>query len=239
MRMSAAPASSLTARMRPRIWAWIVTSSAVVGSSAISRAGSQAIAMAIIARWRIPPESSWGCWRIRRSGEGMPTRRSISSARARPCAREAPRCRRGPSAICSPMRSAGLSEVMGSWNTIAIRSPRRSEAPSMSRPSNRAAPPERRSGGVGSRPISASAVRLLPQPDSPTIASVSARPARSASVRRRATSSRVARRAQSAARAGSRASRASIAASGVSRAASSAAKRPAGSGGWPMKVPFP
>ena len=43
-----------------RICAWMVTSSAVVGSSAISSAGRQISAMAIIARWRSPPDSSNG-----------------------------------------------------------------------------------------------------------------------------------------------------------------------------------
>ena len=43
-----------------RICAWTVTSSAVVGSSAISSFGSLASAMAIIARWRMPPENSCG-----------------------------------------------------------------------------------------------------------------------------------------------------------------------------------
>src|SRR5579883_94579 len=38
------------ARIRSRIWAWIVTSSAVVGSSAISNFGLQASAIAIITR---------------------------------------------------------------------------------------------------------------------------------------------------------------------------------------------
>ncbi len=42
------------------IWAWIVTSSAVVGSSAISSRGSEARAMAIITRCSIPPESWCG-----------------------------------------------------------------------------------------------------------------------------------------------------------------------------------
>ncbi len=37
-----------------------VTSSAVVGSSAISTSGSSASAIAIIARWRMPPENSCG-----------------------------------------------------------------------------------------------------------------------------------------------------------------------------------
>ena len=38
-----------------RICAWIVTSSAVVGSSAMSSRGLHASAMAISARWRMPP----------------------------------------------------------------------------------------------------------------------------------------------------------------------------------------
>ena len=40
-----------------RTWAWMVTSSAVVGSSQISSLGLQARAIAISARCRIPPES--------------------------------------------------------------------------------------------------------------------------------------------------------------------------------------
>ena len=43
-----------------RIWAWMVTSSAVVGSSAMRMSGPQASAMAIIARCRMPPENSCG-----------------------------------------------------------------------------------------------------------------------------------------------------------------------------------
>ena len=42
---------------RRRICACTVTSRAVVGSSAISNAGEQASARAIIARWRMPPEN--------------------------------------------------------------------------------------------------------------------------------------------------------------------------------------
>ena len=38
----------------------MVTSSAVVGSSAMSSLGRQASAMAIMTRWRIPPESWCG-----------------------------------------------------------------------------------------------------------------------------------------------------------------------------------
>ena len=58
--------------------AWIVTSSAVVGSSAISRSGSLAIDIAIIARCRMPPEYSCGYWSTRCSGFGMPTMSSSS-----------------------------------------------------------------------------------------------------------------------------------------------------------------
>ncbi len=47
-------------RMSSRICAWMVTSSAVVGSSAISSSGSQASAIAIITRCRMPPESWCG-----------------------------------------------------------------------------------------------------------------------------------------------------------------------------------
>ena len=45
---------------RSRICAWMVASSAVVGSSAISRLGSQASAMAIMTRWHMPPENWCG-----------------------------------------------------------------------------------------------------------------------------------------------------------------------------------
>ena len=61
----------------------MVTSSAVVGSSAMSRRGWQESAMAIITRWRMPPESWCGYCFSRRSGSGMCTRRSISMARSR------------------------------------------------------------------------------------------------------------------------------------------------------------
>ena len=64
-------------------WAWMVTSRAVVGSSAMSTSGSLAIAMAIIARWRMPPEYSWGYSSARFGGLGMPTRSSSSTTRSR------------------------------------------------------------------------------------------------------------------------------------------------------------
>ncbi len=59
-RITAALVSARRSRMRSRIWAWIVTSSAVVGSSAISTLGLHERARAIITRWRMPPENSNG-----------------------------------------------------------------------------------------------------------------------------------------------------------------------------------
>ena len=60
IRINAVPSSRTSSRSRSRICAWMVTSSAVVGSSAISSFGLQASAMAIIARCRIPPENWCG-----------------------------------------------------------------------------------------------------------------------------------------------------------------------------------
>ena len=78
----AVPVSSRRLRIRSRICAWIVTSSAVVGSSAMSSSGSQASAMAIMTRCAMPPDSSCGNALSRRCGSGMPTIRRSSRARA-------------------------------------------------------------------------------------------------------------------------------------------------------------
>ncbi len=55
--MTAEPNSDCRSEIRSRICAWTVTSSAVVGSSAMSSPGSQDSAIAIIARCRMPPEN--------------------------------------------------------------------------------------------------------------------------------------------------------------------------------------
>ncbi len=112
--MIAAPLAAFSSRISSKICACRVTSSAVVGSSAISSRGSQASAIAIITRWRMPPESLCGYSSIRRSGEGMWTRRSSSMARSRALRREPPRWRRMVSMIWSPMVKLGLSDVIGS-----------------------------------------------------------------------------------------------------------------------------
>ena len=54
------PNWSRSPRMRERICAWMVTSSAVVGSSASSSRGRHAKAIAIMTLCCIPPESSKG-----------------------------------------------------------------------------------------------------------------------------------------------------------------------------------
>ena len=60
IRITAIRRSRRRSSIRSRICAWIVTSSAVVGSSAISSFGAHASAIAIITRWRRPPESWCG-----------------------------------------------------------------------------------------------------------------------------------------------------------------------------------
>ena len=81
--ITAMPSSRCSRLSNSMICAWIVTSSAVVGSSAISSFGSLTRAIAIIARWRMPPENSCGYSPKRRSGSGIPTRSSSSIARSR------------------------------------------------------------------------------------------------------------------------------------------------------------
>ena len=73
----------------------------------------------------------------------------------------------------------GLSEVIGSWKIMEMSLPRiariaASSRPMRSRPSSFTEPPTMRPGSETSR-ISESAVTLLPQPHSPTMASVSLR----------------------------------------------------------------
>src|SRR5439155_4489643 len=55
-KITAMPVACCSSFISSRICACTVTSSAVVGSSAISTRGLQASAMAIITRWRMPPE---------------------------------------------------------------------------------------------------------------------------------------------------------------------------------------
>ena len=76
------------------------------------------------------------------------------------------------------MVSTGLSEVIGSWKIIAMSRPRISRISSSVRsrrlrPWNRIRPPTMRPAGFASRRMMASEETDLPQPDSPTSATVS------------------------------------------------------------------
>ncbi len=110
--------------MSSRICFWIVTSSAVVGSSAISSLGSQAIAIAIITRCCWPPDICDGNIEMRRSGSGMPTSASRSTARLCACAPVSPMCSRSVSSIWKPTVNTGFSDVIGSWKIIEMSAPR-------------------------------------------------------------------------------------------------------------------
>ncbi len=110
------------------------------------------------------------------SGCGIPTRFSISIARARASCLEAPVCLRYVSPICLPMVWYGDSEARASWKIIAILLPRSfsssdSRAVISSLPSSRISP----SIAVRCRSCRPRIVRLvtdLPDPDSPTMPSV-------------------------------------------------------------------
>ena len=129
MSRTAVPISARRLRSTSRMPAWMVTSSAVVGSSATSSRGRQATAIAIITRCRMPPESWCGY-------SPHPPRRQRDAdeleqldARRRAAARRACRwCRRSTSPICRPTVSTGLSEVIGSWKTYAMSRPRTSRS---------------------------------------------------------------------------------------------------------------
>src|SRR5919198_813657 len=108
---------------------------------------------------------------------GMPTRSSASAAFAVASLRSMPKCVSSASRIWRPIVKTGLSDVIGSWKIIAISRPRiersaRSLWRIRSRPSNNARPDSTRPLRASS-PRIASDVTLLPQPDSPTIPSVS------------------------------------------------------------------
>ena len=109
----------------------------------------------------------------------MPTRSSSSAARSfasllAPCSK----CVSSASRIWRPIVSTGFRLVIGSWKIIAISRPRiprssSSESWSRSRPPKSAVPVgDAARARAGSRAARAT-VTLLPQPDSPTIPSVS------------------------------------------------------------------
>ena len=118
MNSSASPRSRRSASRIAITSDWIVTSRAVVGSSASSRSGSVKSAVAIMTRWSIPPDSSCGYCRRRRSPSSIETSSSSASARRRASAGLVRWLVRSASVMKSPIRRTGLTCTRASWNTI-------------------------------------------------------------------------------------------------------------------------
>ena len=149
--------------------AWIVTSSAVVGSSAMITSGSLAIAIAIITRWRMPPENSCGKALARCGG----VRDADERRAARPRARTPPALPTSwwistASAIWSPIdvdRRQRRERVLEDHRDLAAADLRQlacPAAPSSSWPCSRTEPVTVADGG--SRPMTASDETDLPEP---------------------------------------------------------------------------
>src|SRR5262245_3632780 len=110
----------------------------------------------------------------------MPTRPSSSSARSSAALPFRMPCALNGSATCQPTLNTGFNDASASWNTMPISSPQRLRhsdmgAPSTSAPSKRMLPPVMCAGGDASKRMMAAAVTLLPDPLSPSTASVSPR----------------------------------------------------------------
>src|SRR5215213_6968221 len=107
----------------------------------------------------------------------MPTESSISTARPRASCLPMLRWARIASTIWLPIRWTGLKDVIGSWKTMPIRSPRTvrsSPSPAATRSVPRSSTrPSIRALGERVSPMIVWAVTLLPAPDSPTIARTS------------------------------------------------------------------
>ena len=137
----------------------------------MTMAGSHASAMAIIARWRMPPESSCGYAEARAAG--MPTRSSSSAARLRDASRDWPSRTSMGSATWWPTRWTGFSAFIAPWKTRLISRQRyrlscRSLFCARSMP-NSLTDPLRILPFAGRSWTSESAVVVLPQPDSPAM----------------------------------------------------------------------
>ena len=115
MKSSDTPNSLRSSSMMAITSAWMVTSSAVVGSSARISRGFVSSAVAIMTRCSMPPESSCGYCFSRRSPSSMPTCVSMSTAWTLASLREIDS--RSVSVMKSPMRRTGLVCARGSWNT--------------------------------------------------------------------------------------------------------------------------
>ena len=150
----------------------------MVGSSARSSGGRQASAAAIMARCRMPPLSWCGYSDARRLGSAMPTSRSASTVRSQAARRPSPSCRRSPSATCSPTGHTGFEggqRVLKDDADLLAADRRASRARRRRSARGRAGgcSSARTAAADGSRRRTERAVSVLPQPLSPTRASVS------------------------------------------------------------------
>ncbi len=155
----------------------MVTSRAVVGSSAIRISGLQASAIAIITRCLWPPESWNGYSSTIFSALGRPVIFRSSMVRLRASSFDSFSCERRFSATCFPIFMTGFREVIGSWKIMLMREPRSclrfsSSYFVMSSPSRRISPSVTLPVVPMSRPMMESEVTLFPEPDSPTSPSV-------------------------------------------------------------------
>ena len=159
------------------ISAWMVTSRAVVASSATISRGSQEIAMAIMTRCSMPPDSSAGIWWKTSSGLRRPTAVNSSSVLAW-AARRASFClTRSTSASWLPTVSDGVRYEEGSWKTAPMPVPcsrcqPRGDNWVTSCRSNEIVP-RSMPQPFGSTPRAARQVSVLPLPDSPTRPTIS------------------------------------------------------------------
>lgn len=174
---TAVPVSRRSVSIRSRMRRCTVTSSALVGSSAMMSAGRSAMAMAISTRWRMPPDSSCGYWRARSAGWDRPARASSSSTRASTAVRSRRPWMRRISPTWSPTVRTGFSDMVGSCGTRLTTRPRMAfqraaGQPETSVPCRRMLPCSRWPLSA-KRPITAWAVVVLPEPDSPTRATTS------------------------------------------------------------------
>ena len=96
----------------------------MIGSSAINSFGLVDSAMAIIARWRMPPDSSKAYCLKRAGASEMPTRLSISIDRSFAAPLVMSLCSNSCSVIWSPMEIAGAKLAIGSWKIIETAPPR-------------------------------------------------------------------------------------------------------------------
>ena len=154
-----------------RTCAWIVTSRAVVGSSARRSFGLQARAIAITTRCFIPPEN-WCGYSPKRS-LGIPTTSSISPAFCSASFSLILSWSLITSAIWSPTVSTGFKDVIGSWKIMETVFPRIASSSfcgifKISFPSRRMEPFLITPGGSGTRRRIERAVVVFPDPVSPT-----------------------------------------------------------------------